>query len=187
MMLTHCNSWLKFQWANVAGILLLHRMIRRSCSPVVGQMMCTSSTRRLWTVLLFCALPVLAQRGRGELRLTVTDPAGLGVEASVELVSQANQVQQVFRTDWEGHYAARGLPFGFYRLQVDRPGFTSFSELVEIRSEVPLEYQVTLGLAPMEATEVVRDSPTLLDPYGTGAVYHVGSENLSQRRTSSPG
>ncbi|PYU10785.1 MAG: TonB-dependent receptor, partial [Acidobacteria bacterium] len=111
----------------------------------------------------------------------------MGVEASVELVSQANQVQQVFRTDWEGHYAARGLPFGFYRLQVDRPGFTSFSELVEIRSEVPLEYRVTLGLAPMEATEVVSDSPTLLDPYGTGTVYHVGSENLSQRRTSSPG
>jgi len=156
-------------------------MVPRS-TPLVQK-----QARRLWTVLLFCALPLLAQRGRGELRLTVTDPAGLGVEASVELVSQANQVQQVFRTDWEGHYAARGLPFGFYRLQVDRPGFTSFSELVEIRSEVPLEYRVTLGLAPMEATEVVRDSPTLLDPYGTGAVYHVGSENLSQRRTSSPG
>ena len=138
----------------------------------------------LWVVLW--AMPLLAQRGTGELRLTVRDTTGLGVEASGELVSQANQVQQTFHTDPEGRYWARDLPFGVYLLRVERSGFAPFSALLEIRSELPREYQVTLGVAPLEATVRVTDSATLLDPHRTGPVFRLGPETLRDRQASQP-
>ena len=49
--------------------------------------------KALIIALLLGALPMLAQSTTGELRLTVTDPAGLGVKSTVELVSQGNEYQ----------------------------------------------------------------------------------------------
>jgi len=143
-----------------------------------------------WGVLgcwvLLWALPLGAQRGTGELRLLVRDATGSALEATVVLVSQANQVRQTLGTDPTGRATARGLPFGIYRLQVERAGFAGFSSLVEIRSEVPLEREVTLGMAPLETTVLVTDSDTLLDPHRTGAVYRLGEQTLRDRRASPP-
>ena len=41
-------------------------------------------------ILLLWAIPLCAQSNSGELRLRVTDPAGLGVKSSVQLVSEVN-------------------------------------------------------------------------------------------------
>ena len=138
----------------------------------------------LWVVLW--AVPLLAQQGTGQLRLTVRDATGLGVEASGELVSQANQVRQTFHTDSEGKYGAKDLPFGLYLLRVERSGFAPFFTLLEIRSELPRDYQVTLGVAPLEATVLVADSATLLDPYRTGPVFRLGPETLRDRQSMQP-
>ena len=104
---------------------------------------------RLWCALFFFATAVHAQRGRGELHLWVVDSTGGGLESVGSLLSQAIQLKQSFTTDSQGHYTARGLPFGIYRLSIERTGFGSFSTLLEIRSEVPLDYKVTLGIAPI--------------------------------------
>jgi len=52
----------------------------------------------------------------GELRLRVTDPAGLGVQSAIELVSETNQFRETFRTDEVGDLVAKRLPFGVYYL-----------------------------------------------------------------------
>ena len=132
-------------------------------------------------------MAVWGQRGAGELHLRVTDAAGLGVEAALELVSQANQVRLAAVADAGGDYVAKGLPFGFYKLRVERSGFVPVSRLIEIRSEVPLEYRVTLGVAPIETTVRIEDSETALDPQRTGTVYYLGSQTLRERRASQPG
>jgi len=137
--------------------------------------------------VFFCTLPLSAQRDAGELRLTITDAEGAAVEASVILVSEANEIRLAFETDAEGHYSAGNLPFGTYRLQVDHPGFGSFSEVLQIDSEVPLEHRITLRIAPLKTSVVVTDSATLLDPARTGTVYSVGSQALSERSASTPG
>ncbi len=141
---------------------------------------------RGWCWILLCALPLGAQRGTGELRLLVRDATGSALEATVVLVSQANQVRQTLATDATGRAMARGLPFGIYRLHVERVGFAPFSALVEVRSEVPLEREVALGMAPLETTVLVTDSDTLLDPHRTGAVYRLGEQTLRDRRASPP-
>jgi outer membrane cobalamin receptor len=121
------------------------------------------------------------------LRLTVRDPAGLGLEATGSLVGQSTQVRRTFTTDAQGRYLLRALPFGMYRVQVERSGFSPFLSLVEVRSEAPLDYRVTLGVTAVETTVQVSDFDTLLDPHRTASLNYLGSDTLRDRRSSQPG
>lgn len=140
-----------------------------------------------WCVPLFLAAALYAERRTGELRLSVVDSTGAGIAAAGSLLSQAIQLNQTFTTDDQGRHVARNLPFGLYRLNVERPDFAPFSTLLEIRSEVPLDYTVTLRVAPIETSLIVEDSATLLDAHRTAPAYYIGDEELSDRLTSSPG
>src|SRR5207247_11017982 len=79
------------------------------------------------------------------------------------------------------------LPFGMYRVQVEHSGFSPFLSLVEVRSEAPLDYRVTLGLTAVETTVQVSDFDTLLDPHRTGSLNYLGADTLRDRRSSQPG
>src|SRR5436305_14975818 len=46
-----------------------------------------------------CSLLLSGQTNGGELRLKVTDPSGLAVKTSVEIISEANQYRRVLTTD----------------------------------------------------------------------------------------
>jgi hypothetical protein len=140
-----------------------------------------------WCVPLFLLIALYGERRTGELRLAVADSTGAGIEAAGSLLSQALQINQTFSTDNQGRYIARNLPFGLYRLNIDRPGFAPFSTLLEVRSEVPLDYSVTLRIAPIETALIVEDSATLLDAHHTSPAYYIGDEQLSDRLSSSPG
>jgi len=71
-------------------------------------------------ILWLIALPLLAQSNVGELRLKVAGQDGLALKASVELSSDATQFHRFFDTDDSGLLSARTLPFGLYRLRVER-------------------------------------------------------------------
>ena len=137
--------------------------------------------------IFVCSLALLAQSDTGELRLRVSDQAGLPVPGSVELVSQANQVRQKLATAGDGTLTVKRLPFGVYRLRVERPGFAPLSELVEIRSSIPKELHVTLGVAPIETVVTVTEAGTLIDPHRANTVNRIGSETLQDRTASLPG
>src|SRR6266852_8208763 len=137
--------------------------------------------------LLLCGVTLFAQSDTGELRVKVIDQAGLPVPCSVEIVSQSNQVRQTLETDAEGSLAAKRLPFGIYHVRVQRQGFAVSDSLVEIRSAIPKDYHVTLGVAPIETVLDVNDAGTLVDPHRTGAVNRIGADALADRITSQPG
>ncbi|MBZ5579953.1 MAG: TonB-dependent receptor [Acidobacteriia bacterium] len=139
-----------------------------------------------FAVLSMAALPLLAQRQAGELRLRVVDSTGAGLTSSGELVGQATDVRQAFTTGIEGQQTLSALPFGIYRLRVSREGFQTATTLIEIRSEVPLTYKVTLVVAPIETTIDVQDTETLLNPDRTGASQQIGAETLRDRPSSAP-
>jgi outer membrane cobalamin receptor len=138
-------------------------------------------------VLLLWAVPLCAQSDNGELRLKVTDPAGLGMKSSVQLVSEANQVRRTLFTDEAGNLVAKLLPFGVYRLDVQHEGFTPFTEAIEIRSAIPAEYRVTLRIAPMSTSVTVNDAATLIDPHRSGTINRIGKDAIADRTTSLPG
>lgn len=137
--------------------------------------------------MLLCVMPLLAQSKMGELRVRVTDPAGLGVKSSVELVSESNQFRQTFHTDEAGALDAQRLPFGVYRLEVKRDGFAPVSQSIEIRSAIPRELNIKLSVAGNQTTVNVTDKDTLVDPDRVGAVSEIGKETIQNRETSLPG
>jgi hypothetical protein len=134
-----------------------------------------------------CAAAARAQRVRGELRLEVHDPHGTALSPSGELVSEANGFRRSFVAGPEGRYVAQDLPFGVYRLSLRAEGFAAWSDLVEIRSEVPVRVAVTLGVAPVTTQVQVNDSATLVDPYATGSLYSIGRQSIEEHDTAQPG
>jgi len=136
---------------------------------------------------LFCGISARAQRARGELRLEVHDPHGTAVAPGGELVSEANGFRRSFATGPDGRYVAQDLPFGVYRLSLQAEGFAPWSDLVEIRSEVPVRVAVVLGVAPVTTQVQVNDSATLVDPNATGALYSIGRQAIEEYNAAQPG
>ena len=133
------------------------------------------------------AAPLFAQSNIGELRLKVTDPAGLGIQSSVELVSEANHYRQSFLTDGAGDLLVKRLPFGIYNLEVRHATFAPASQSIEIRSAAPTSHLIKLGLPPLQTTVEVKANETLVDPHRVGTVNQVGAEAIADRVTSLPG
>ena len=138
-------------------------------------------------VLSLLIVPLFAQTNTGELRLQVTDPAGLGVKSSAEIASEANHYRQLLLTDDAGKLELRRLPFGVYLLEVRHTGFAPFFGSVEIRSTAPTIKLVKLSLAPIETTVEVKGSDTLVDPQRVGSLNQVDSETIDDRVASLPG
>ncbi|HEV3217790.1 MAG TPA: TonB-dependent receptor [Vicinamibacterales bacterium] len=128
-----------------------------------------------------------APSNTGELRVTVSDPSGLPVQSSVEIISQANQVKRTLQTDVQGQAVAKQLPFGTYQVQVAQEGFAPFSRLVDIRSATPTSLAVALGLAALQSRVDVSVEDTLVDPQQTGAVNRIGREAIQARVLALPG
>src|SRR5271157_1289432 len=110
--------------------------------------------KHVLTLLLLVA-PLFAQSNTGELRLKVTDPAGLGVKSSVELVSEASHFEEKISTDETGALIEKKLPFGVYRIHVESAGFSPFTQLLEMRSAVPAELHISLSVAAVRTSIVV--------------------------------
>src|SRR5260370_19512364 len=98
----------------------------------------------IFSLFFFCAVSARAQRVRGELRVEVQDPHGAAVSHAGELVNKANGFRRTFIAGPEGRYAEQDLPFGVYRLSLQAEGFAPWSDLIEIRSEVPVRVAVAL-------------------------------------------
>src|SRR6266704_4609942 len=141
----------------------------------------------IMALFFLCGMSARAQRVRGELRLEVHDPRGTAVASDGELVSEANGFRRTFATGPDGRYVAQDLPFGVYRLSLQAEGFAPWSDLVEIRSEVPVLVALALGVAPVTTQVQVNDSATLVDPYATGSLYSIGRQSIEEHNAAQPG
>jgi hypothetical protein len=128
-----------------------------------------------------------AQSNSGELRLKVTDPAGLSARATVDISSDANEYRHRFTTDGGGAVVARPLPYGVYQIKIRAPGFAEASETIEVRSAVPLEHTIQLKLIPVTSSVSVSAENTLVDPDQAGAVSQIGAGVIQNRLSSLPG
>ncbi len=145
------------------------------------------SIRKLVILLLLCSLPAFCQSNRGELRLKVTDPSGLGVKTTVHFTSEANSYRNTLATDDQGNLQVQRLPYGIYQLEINQPGFAAISEAVEIRSALPQECKVQLSLPTMSQSVMVSTVQTLIDPDQAGSVNQLGPDLIQNRLSSIPG
>ena len=143
--------------------------------------------KRFVPLLLLCALPLLGQSNKGELRIKVTDPSGSGVKATVQIVSEGNQYRSTLTTDDAGNLTAQRLPYGIYQVLIVQAGFAEVSETVEIRSSLPTERTIQLKLTLVSQSVNVTAADTLINPEQAGAVNQLGTDFLENRVTSVPG
>ena len=116
----------------------------------------------------------------GDLRVTVTDPAGLPLRAVIEVSSEGTQVRERAETDAAGVATLRRLPFGAYRLAASSSGFATSTAPVEIRSALPTETTIALAIAPVQ-TSVTVDADTFLDPHQAGPMQRIGRARIDER------
>lgn len=139
-------------------------------------------------VLIYVSIALACgQSSTGEIRLQVKDASGAGAEASGSIQGLATGVHRDFRTDAQGMHTFTAIPFGVYRIEVLRQGFAPQSIHVDVHSEVPVRQTVTLSVAGIEISVVVRDSETLVNPEATSAAQFVGPDQLKNRPASAPG
>ena len=143
-------------------------------------------------IFFLCALPffgpsTFGQSNSGELRLKVTDPDGLGVRTTVQIVSEANQYRNTLATGDQGRLDVQRLPYGIYQVEIKQAGFAEISESVDIHSSIPIEYAIRLQLPSVKESVAVTAPNTLLDPDQAGAVNQIGSEDIQTRLGSIPG
>jgi outer membrane receptor protein involved in Fe transport len=123
--------------------------------------------RRLKTASVFLSLvlggiPVLlqAQSPTGEIRLEVKDPSGAAVAASGTLANLAGGLVKTFQADANGAYRFASLPYGRYRLVVNKSGFEAQSLIINVQSATPVTRAVTMTLATIESkVQVVAVTP----------------------------
>jgi TonB-dependent Receptor Plug Domain len=138
-------------------------------------------------VIICCGLPLLGQSNSGELRLRVTDPGGLGVKTTVQIVSQANQYRNTLATNDQGRLDVQRLPYGVYQLGVKQPGFGDHLDSIDIHSSIPIEYRIQLVLSTVNQSVTVNAANTLIDPDQAGSVNRVGADTIQDRLGSIPG
>jgi hypothetical protein len=137
--------------------------------------------------LCFIAVPLMATVNTGELRLKVVDSTGIGIKATVALSSEANQYFSEFTTDADGTAEIKTLPYGVYRLNVEKQGFSSISKTLEIRSAIPVERTLQLAIAPISTVVQVSGAGTLIDPNRPSSIMQIGSTQIEDRVASLPG
>ena len=138
-------------------------------------------------ILSICAAPLFCQSTDGELRVTVTDPSGLAVKTTVQIVSTANQYRNSLTTNNQGKLDVPRLPYGIYQLEIQQSGFAPISESVEIRSSIPAEFAIQLKLPTVNQSATVTAQNTLIDPDQAGSVSQIGSDAIQNRISSVPG
>jgi hypothetical protein len=145
--------------------------------------------KRVTLLFLFFVVtfPVCAQSNRGELRLKVTDPSGLGVRTTVQISSEASGYRNYLATNDEGQLDVQRLPYGVYRIEIKQTGFAEVSQSVEIHSSIPTDDAIQLKLPTVNQTSTVTSANTLVDPDQPGAVSQIGSDQIQNRLTSIPG
>ena len=107
----------------------------------------------LYSILSY-SIPASGQQPTGEIRLTVRDPSGAGMEASGKIGNRA------FQTDSQGAYTFGSLPYGRYRVQVSKKGFVTQTVSIDVESATPVLRSITLSLAGAATkVDVVATTP----------------------------
>lgn len=137
--------------------------------------------------LLSFAWPLLAQVNRGELRLKVTDPAGLGLKVWGMLSSESSLYHGHFCTDDEGMVLIKDLTYGTYHIYVESRGFSAAQQSVDVESAQPVEIVLSLSIAPVRTSVEVKGADTAIDPHRVSSVMQIGSAQIDDRLSSLPG
>lgn len=107
----------------------------------------------------------------GTLKGVVTDPSNAPVAGvTVSLTNGLTSYEQTVKTGSDGGFRFNNIPPNTYTLQIEDPGFQKFSQTVNVRTQVPIEQNVTLALAGTTQTVTVEAAPDTIENVATSHV-----------------
>jgi len=133
---------------------------------------------------LLLAFAQFATSHTGDLRVTVTDPAGLPVSAVLDVSSAGARVHDRVEAA-DGTATLRRLPFGTYKIVASAVGFADATGTVEVRSAAPADYRISLAIAALQASVTVDAADTLMDPHEASPIRRVGKAGVDERPATS--
>ena len=132
---------------------------------------------RICVLFSSCSLALFSQTNSGELRLNVTDPSGLAVKTTIQIISEANQYRRILSTDDRGILILQRLSYGVYQLHINQQGFAEVRQYVEIGSSIPTRRSIQLRLMAQGESVTVSAANTVIDPGQAGSVNQIGSDS----------
>jgi len=119
----------------------------------------------LLAVVVFGALPMLAQFDTGTITGTATDASGAVVaHAAITVTNVGTAIQKSFVTDQNGNFVASSLPYGTYVVATQASGFAeSKSQPVVLNVGATVQVNLTLGVAASQESVQVNGTATTVD------------------------
>ena len=95
----------------------------------------------------------------GSIEGVVKDPSGAAVvKAVVEISNPVSSFTRSVTTGADGSYRFTNLPFNPYHLVVTAPGFSGYTQDVDVRSTVPNTVEISLKIATTSSTVTVESN-----------------------------
>ncbi len=107
----------------------------------------------------------------GTIRGVVTDQTAAPVAGvSVTLGNGVTAYKQSVKTQADGSFRFNNIPLNTYTLEIVDPGFQNYTQTVNVRTQVPIEQNVTLALAGTQQTVTVEATPDTIENVATSHV-----------------
>ena len=118
----------------------------------------------LLIVLMFCAIPAVAQYTTASLGGTVVDPTGAAVPgAELELQNEDTGLRRTSSTGSDGRFLFPAMPVGHYRLSAEKSGFATYVQSgIVLTVDQTATVKVPLQLAKMGKTITVTGNARLV-------------------------
>jgi hypothetical protein len=119
----------------------------------------------LLAVVVFGALPMLAQFDTGTITGAVTDASGAAVpKAAITVTNVGTGIQKSFVTDQNGIFVASSLPYGSYVVAIRASGFAeSKSQPVVLSVGATVQVNLSLAVAASQESIQVNGTATTVD------------------------
>ncbi len=115
----------------------------------------------------------------------VTDPTAAAIAGiPVSLTNSVTGYSQSAKTQAYGSYRFANVPPNTYTLQIQTPGFQKYSQTINVRTQVPIEQNVSLVLAGVQQTTTVEATPDTVENVATAHV-DVGQDLIGNLPVSS--
>jgi hypothetical protein len=144
--------------------------------------------------LVFAVDPVKAQLGNsGSIDGVVKDPSGAAVaSATVEISYVVSGFHREATTGTDGSFHFTNVPFNTYHLVVNSPGFSAYTQDIDVRSTVPVSLQVGLKIGTemqsvkveAKAEDLVEKDPSFHTDVDTGLTERLPLESQSSSVSS---
>ncbi len=107
----------------------------------------------------------------GTIRGVVTDQTAAPVAGvSVTLGNGVTAYKQSVKTQADGSFRFNNIPLNTYTLEIVDPGFQNYTQTINVRTQVPIEQNVTLALAGTQQSITVEATPDTIENVATSHV-----------------